>query len=201
MLIAAQAMATIRSDWHQPSATSGFLALRASSDPTLLPSSESEQKHRENDRERIDRRAKQQRQQPRPDDLRAERGQPRHRDRQVDGHGFQPERNMVGDSRRGRRAIRRNGRKQKRERGAERVDRPRRRRSRSPCRRVAAGRTRRAGSRTRRRRDCRYRESRARTRRGACSRPSAPRTAALLPSASSAAAGMPRTEARETRCR
>ncbi|OIQ63111.1 hypothetical protein GALL_553520 [mine drainage metagenome] len=38
MLNAAQAMAATSENWHQPSMTSEFLALRTSSDPALLPS-------------------------------------------------------------------------------------------------------------------------------------------------------------------
>ncbi len=48
---------------------------------------ESDQEDREDDRERVDRGTEDQREQPRPDDLRAERSQPRERDRHIDRPG------------------------------------------------------------------------------------------------------------------
>ena len=81
---AVQATAPASSIWHQPSSALGFRAPRTASEPPALPIADAHQEHRQDDRERVDRRAQHQPQQARPDHFRPQRGGARKRDGHVD---------------------------------------------------------------------------------------------------------------------
>ena len=79
---AVHAMAATTSIWHQPKAASRIDLLRQRR-AEAAADAQTDQKHREDERERIDGRAEQQPEQARPDHFAGERAEPRQRDREV----------------------------------------------------------------------------------------------------------------------